>query len=220
MYSISSLSLFFFFSSRRRHTRFDCDWSSDVCSSDLVARAGGPELTDTLQLLPPGQPPAPLPERPPLRRGRRADLDPRLSRHELPLGVPLGSLRPGAVGAGSVSRGPLAAGDRRVGARDRGSLRALAVQARVLRAARLPRARPPGGRRLGERARHRALARHRHAWPRRRRRLGPLGGGRAPPRPGVERARGAERVLPDPPPSRRPPSPRPPPPPPPAPALG
>src|SRR2546430_5779837 len=25
---------FFFFSSRRRHTRFDCDWSSDVCSSD------------------------------------------------------------------------------------------------------------------------------------------------------------------------------------------
>src|SRR2546427_3753767 len=29
---------FFFFSSRRRHTRFDCDWSSDVCSSDLGAR--------------------------------------------------------------------------------------------------------------------------------------------------------------------------------------
>src|SRR5256886_530032 len=27
----------FFFSSRRRHTRFDCDWSSDVCSSDLEA---------------------------------------------------------------------------------------------------------------------------------------------------------------------------------------
>src|SRR5256886_12142458 len=27
-------SHFFFFSSRRRHTRFDCDWSSDVCSSD------------------------------------------------------------------------------------------------------------------------------------------------------------------------------------------
>src|SRR5205085_4694253 len=23
--------------SRRRHTRFDCDWSSDVCSSDLAA---------------------------------------------------------------------------------------------------------------------------------------------------------------------------------------
>src|SRR2546430_6400582 len=30
------LSSFFFFSSRRRHTRFDCDWSSDVCSSDLA----------------------------------------------------------------------------------------------------------------------------------------------------------------------------------------
>src|SRR5467141_767989 len=28
-------TLFFFFSSRRRHTRFKCDWSSDVCSSDL-----------------------------------------------------------------------------------------------------------------------------------------------------------------------------------------
>src|SRR5256886_4302822 len=30
--------LCFFFSSRRRHTRFDCDWSSDVCSSDLGVR--------------------------------------------------------------------------------------------------------------------------------------------------------------------------------------
>src|SRR3989475_12421798 len=29
--------MLFFFSSRRRHTRFDCDWSSDVCSSDLLA---------------------------------------------------------------------------------------------------------------------------------------------------------------------------------------
>src|SRR5207237_6404938 len=28
--------VFFFFSSRRRHTRFKCDWSSDVCSSDLA----------------------------------------------------------------------------------------------------------------------------------------------------------------------------------------
>src|SRR5260370_21984967 len=28
----------FFFSSRRRHTRFKCDWSSDVCSSDLCRR--------------------------------------------------------------------------------------------------------------------------------------------------------------------------------------
>src|SRR5260370_9827813 len=30
--------MFFFFSSRRRHTRFKCDWSSDVCSSDLCSR--------------------------------------------------------------------------------------------------------------------------------------------------------------------------------------
>src|SRR5947207_3218786 len=29
----------FFFSSRRRHTRSLCDWSSDVCSSDLAERA-------------------------------------------------------------------------------------------------------------------------------------------------------------------------------------
>src|SRR2546421_1824347 len=28
--------VFFFFSSRRRHTRSDRDWSSDVCSSDLA----------------------------------------------------------------------------------------------------------------------------------------------------------------------------------------
>src|SRR2546427_2598075 len=37
---------FFFFSSRRRHTRFDCDWSSDVCSSDLGARFIFQRLTD------------------------------------------------------------------------------------------------------------------------------------------------------------------------------
>src|SRR5690606_8915931 len=33
--------LFFFFSSRRRHTRFSRDWSSDVCSSDLDDRDDG-----------------------------------------------------------------------------------------------------------------------------------------------------------------------------------
>src|SRR2546430_8843896 len=47
------LRFFFFFSSRRRHTRFDCDWSSDVCSSDLVDRAAqlqvdGPRRRDLL----------------------------------------------------------------------------------------------------------------------------------------------------------------------------
>src|SRR3990167_10556015 len=38
----------FFFSSRRRHTRFDCDWSSDVCSSDLL---GGELYKDALWAL-------------------------------------------------------------------------------------------------------------------------------------------------------------------------
>src|SRR5690242_3524052 len=36
--------LFFFFSSRRRHTRLTCDWSSDVCSSDLGSRRREPGL--------------------------------------------------------------------------------------------------------------------------------------------------------------------------------
>src|SRR2546421_8114234 len=34
--SFIDLFFFFFFSSRRRHTRSDRDWSSDVCSSDLL----------------------------------------------------------------------------------------------------------------------------------------------------------------------------------------
>src|SRR5689334_15586992 len=37
--------IFFFFSSRRRHTRWNCDWSSDVCSSDLAALRIAPHLT-------------------------------------------------------------------------------------------------------------------------------------------------------------------------------
>src|SRR2546429_7236139 len=32
--------MFFFFSSRRRHTRCSRDWSSDVCSSDLQSACG------------------------------------------------------------------------------------------------------------------------------------------------------------------------------------
>src|SRR5690606_33720133 len=38
------LVFFFFFSSRRRHTRFSRDWSSDVCSSDLVPHLPRPAL--------------------------------------------------------------------------------------------------------------------------------------------------------------------------------
>src|SRR5690625_7215638 len=46
----------FFFSSRRRHTRWPRDWSSDVCSSDLLTtrrgsqRASGPHLQAELLL--------------------------------------------------------------------------------------------------------------------------------------------------------------------------
>src|SRR2546426_6742187 len=35
---VNTMVTFFFFSSRRRHTRLQGDWSSDVCSSDLLAR--------------------------------------------------------------------------------------------------------------------------------------------------------------------------------------
>src|SRR2546422_3042072 len=37
---------FFFFSSRRRHTRCSRDWSSDVCSSDLDLRIDNPRNLD------------------------------------------------------------------------------------------------------------------------------------------------------------------------------
>src|SRR5256885_7779024 len=47
---------YFFFSSRRRHTRLQGDWSSDVCSSDLVAQtlnavALAPDATKRLALV-------------------------------------------------------------------------------------------------------------------------------------------------------------------------
>src|SRR5260370_41988217 len=55
--------ILFFFSSRRRHTRFKCDWSSDVCSSDLTSgrkRPAGARVREGIRRgrLPP--PPAPL----------------------------------------------------------------------------------------------------------------------------------------------------------------
>src|SRR2546430_6426285 len=52
-------SCFFFFSSRRRHTSFDCDWSSDVCSSDLN-RLGASALAQVYGEL--GEQPADLDE--------------------------------------------------------------------------------------------------------------------------------------------------------------
>src|SRR5688572_33471433 len=42
-----SIGFFSFFSSRRRHTRFDCDWSSDVFYSDLEIRHGSSRWTPT-----------------------------------------------------------------------------------------------------------------------------------------------------------------------------
>src|SRR5467141_593015 len=86
------MSFSFFFSSRRRHTRFKCDWSSDVCSSDLVGprtyvwkegmeswiRAKDvPELVP-LFAAPPTPPPPPRDAAPaaqrPEPRGRRVEL--------------------------------------------------------------------------------------------------------------------------------------------------
>src|SRR2546430_13082634 len=49
--------LFFFFSSRRRHTRFDCDWSSDVCSSDLDYDGAAAVLLEGLGKVAPGSRP-------------------------------------------------------------------------------------------------------------------------------------------------------------------
>src|SRR3712207_5078182 len=40
MSKVTLLCGFFFFSSRRRHTRYGRDWSSDVCSSDLAEQTG------------------------------------------------------------------------------------------------------------------------------------------------------------------------------------
>src|SRR5256885_9850105 len=51
--------LFFFFSSRRRHTRLQGDWSSDVCSSDLA----------TAYVLAAAAPSAPVPAPYPVQRG-------------------------------------------------------------------------------------------------------------------------------------------------------
>src|SRR5690606_42091503 len=52
---LSSLFLsYFFFSSRRRHTRFSRDWSSDVCSSDLMLIVGGPAHDDVVRPHPVG----------------------------------------------------------------------------------------------------------------------------------------------------------------------
>src|SRR2546426_7601604 len=49
--------IFFFFSSRRRHTRLQGDWSSDVCSSDLLQGHARPQrrLLEDQREGPPGE---------------------------------------------------------------------------------------------------------------------------------------------------------------------
>src|SRR3712207_8189009 len=44
---LTDVHLFFFFSSRRRHTRYWRDWSSDVCSSDLLPIPASPITATT-----------------------------------------------------------------------------------------------------------------------------------------------------------------------------
>src|SRR2546430_5730639 len=45
---VFSLQMLFFFPSRRRHPIFDCDWSSDVCSSDLFGAPGRAAVEERL----------------------------------------------------------------------------------------------------------------------------------------------------------------------------
>src|SRR5208337_976638 len=59
-YVVTLSNKFFFFSSRRRHTRYIGDWSSDVCSSDLFRNrdaAHRAELlaADTVEVLAPAE---------------------------------------------------------------------------------------------------------------------------------------------------------------------
>src|SRR5439155_11074972 len=61
----------FFFSSRRRHTRWPRDWSSDVCSSDLLAGARQILLVEELPVLPNGRQDRVLDEAPQLVAERR-----------------------------------------------------------------------------------------------------------------------------------------------------
>src|SRR5690606_16146178 len=93
--SCASLLVGFFFSSRRRHTRFSRDWSSDVCSSDLLPR----------RRIRPVRPGRHGGGRGPGRAGGRGGGGPRLPRRR----------HPGDMGASAGGQG--AAARRRVGPR-------------------------------------------------------------------------------------------------------
>src|SRR5258707_1302123 len=84
--------LFFFFSSRRRHTRYWRDWSSDVCSSDLVeqvAAIGLQRVTDVAQRGAVGQHDLPVRagagEQLPVQLGTRES--PAAQRHDAPVAL-------------------------------------------------------------------------------------------------------------------------------------
>src|SRR5689334_24659628 len=93
---------FFFFSSRRRHTRWNCDWSSDVCSSDLCCpgragrwRRGSPAASPSRR----GRRPRSRRARSPRHRGgsgcrrRRSRRRPRSEERRVGKGVDLGGGR-------------------------------------------------------------------------------------------------------------------------------
>src|SRR5690606_39459920 len=86
----------FVFSSRRRHTRFSRDWSSDVCSSDLSARRSStPPAADH------GGPP--LHRRPSLR-WRSIELNVRLRRTAAAVGLLVAALAPAACSDLQIGR--------------------------------------------------------------------------------------------------------------------
>src|SRR5712692_10879605 len=120
---------FFFFSSRRRHTRWNCDWSSDVCSSDLPAprRLLRPRRD-------PGGPPPPR-RRPPHPHRRRAApqrlpaVGVRVRR--APLHRPLLARFRGRGPGGGGPRIPQAAAPLRRAARDCGGMNAMSEKTRL-----------------------------------------------------------------------------------------
>src|SRR6266480_805431 len=92
----------FFFSSRRRHTRLTCDWSSDVCSSDLLLFRPQPFGAHRIQRLfrlaePFPLTPAEFPELAPfLERGWTGAAVPIATSSEVLASLKIISMRPGA----------------------------------------------------------------------------------------------------------------------------
>src|SRR5712691_7805361 len=95
-----------------------------------VAHARGLALGDAVRVLRRGQPPPSVSRRARVRRGRRAELDARLPRRQLSLGLSLERLHPGAPGAGRLTPRALASGHRDLATRRRRAFRALTLQAR------------------------------------------------------------------------------------------